>query len=301
LTKPEPAGIDRQLPRADEIFLDHIAHFVPDAEAASRALARAGFAPTPISVQFHPDPNGGAPRPTGTSNVTAMFACGYIEALFKTSDSPLTREFETGLARHPGVHLVAFAVADAAAARDRLAKSGFRMRPLIEMQRAVDAGGQPATAAFSIARVELGEMPEGRIQILTHRTEPIVWQPRWLSHPNGARALTHTVIAVADVREAARRFGRFTGRPATLASFGRTIELDRGRIDFVAADEFARLLPEVPIPSLPFVGAYGIRVASLMRTADMLTRAGLTVRQGDCALIAIFPAELGYGAWLFAE
>src|SRR5215813_5879660 len=78
------SDVDRQLPRAGEIFLDHLAHFVPDAEAASRALARAGFAPTPISVQVNPDPDG-APRPTGTGNVTAMFARGYIEILFKTS------------------------------------------------------------------------------------------------------------------------------------------------------------------------------------------------------------------------
>jgi Glyoxalase-like domain len=295
-----PSDVDRQLPRDDEIFLDHLAHFVPDAEAASRALARAGFAPTPISVQVNPDSEG-APRPTGTGNITAMFTRGYIEILFKTSESPLAREFVAGLARHPGVHLVAFAVANAAAARRQLAGSGFRVRPLVEMQRPVDADGQPATAAFTIARVEPGEMPEGRVQILTHRTEPVVWQPRWLSHPNGARALTHTVIAVADTAEAAGRFGRFTGRPATLTSFGQTVELDRGRVDLVAADEFARLLPEVPIPSLPFIGAYRIRVESLMRTADMVARAGLTVRQRDRELIATFPPELGHGAWLFAE
>src|SRR5207245_9243223 len=94
-----------------------------------------------------------APLPTVTVNNTAMFARGYIEFLFKTSDTPLAREFEAGLARHPGVHLVAFAAADAAGARRRLAESGFRVRPLVEMQRPGDADGRPATAAFPIARV----------------------------------------------------------------------------------------------------------------------------------------------------
>jgi len=294
------SDVDRQLPRADEIFLDHLAHFVPDAEAASRALARAGFAPTPISVQVNPDPDG-APRPTGTGNVTAMFRRGYTEVLFKTSDTPLAREFEAGLARHAGVHLVAFAVADAAAARRRLAESGFRVRPLVEMQRPVDAEGRAATAAFTIARVEPGEMPEGRIQILTHRTEPVVWQPRWLSHPNGAWALMRVLVAVADVHEAARRFARFTGRASAPTPFGQTIELDRGRVDLLAADEFGRMLPELTIPSLPFVGAYEIRVKSLRVTASLLMRAELTVRQRDRELIAIFPPQLGHGAWLFAE
>jgi hypothetical protein len=300
LIKPATPGVDRQLPRGDEIFLDHLAHFVPDAEAAGRALARAGFAPTPISVQVNPEPDG-APRPTGTGNITAMFTRGYIEVLFKTSETPLAREFEAGLSRHPGVHLVAFAVADAAAARRRLAESGFRMRPLAEMQRPVDTEGQPATAAFTIARVEPGEMPEGRVQILTHRTEPVVWQPRWLSHPNGARALTRILVVVADVAEAARRFARFTGRAPALTPFGQTIELDRGRVDLLAAHEFRRMLPELTIPPLPFVGAYEIRVQSLPSAADLLTQAGLLVRQRDRDLITVFPPELGHGAWLFTQ
>ena len=38
-----PDDVDRQLPAGDEIFLDHVAHFVRDAAAASRALERAGF------------------------------------------------------------------------------------------------------------------------------------------------------------------------------------------------------------------------------------------------------------------
>ena len=93
--------IDRQLPVGGEIFLDHIAHFVHDAETARRAFARCGFAPTPVSIQVSPNPTGGA-SPTGTGNVTAMFPRGYVEVLFKTSDTPLSREFDAALARHAG-------------------------------------------------------------------------------------------------------------------------------------------------------------------------------------------------------
>ena len=46
-----PENTARRLPAGDEIFLDHVAHFVRDGEAASRALAHCGFAPTPISIQ----------------------------------------------------------------------------------------------------------------------------------------------------------------------------------------------------------------------------------------------------------
>ena len=97
---PERAQAGRQLPLGAEIFLDHVGFFVRDVEAASRALRRAGFAPTPPSIQVNPDPNGGTPRLTGTGNITAMLSQGYIEVLFKTADTPLAAELEVATARY---------------------------------------------------------------------------------------------------------------------------------------------------------------------------------------------------------
>ena len=165
-------------------------------QAASRALARAGFAPTPVSVQTQPDPAGGAPRLTGTGNVTAMLTRGYIEVLFKTADTPLGQELDAASARYRGFISWPSRSRMRRRAHQRLRQHGFRMRPLVDMQRPVETGGAPGTAAFTVARVEPGEMPEGRIQMLTHRTEPMVWQPRWLPHPNGAARLTSVTIAV---------------------------------------------------------------------------------------------------------
>lgn len=297
-TKP---AADRQLPVGGEIFLDHVGHFVRDPQAAAAALARAGFAPAPLSVQVNPDPAGGPPRLTGTGNVTAMFARGYIEVLFKTADTPLGRELDAALARYPGIHLAAFAIADAAAEHARLAAAGFRMQPVTAMQRPVDTGGAPGTARFTLARLEAGQMPEGRIQMLTHHSEAMVWQPRWLTHPNGAFGLTGLTIAVADVDEAAARFARFTGRMAEASSAGHTIRLDRGRLNLVAADVFTRLHPECPVPSLPFAGACGITVASLPALEAVLKNAGLRSRRMNDTLVVPFPEELGHGVWLFAE
>ena len=146
--------IDRQLPVGEEIFLDHIGHFVRDAAAASRALARAGFAPTPQSVQSNPDGT-----PTGTGNVTAMFSRGYVEVLFKTADTPLAREFALALADYAGVHLAAFSVADAEDAHRRLTEAGFATRP----PGAVPAAGRPVTgphvAAFTVVRSSRARCP----------------------------------------------------------------------------------------------------------------------------------------------
>jgi hypothetical protein len=288
--------VDRQLPVDGEIFLDHVGHFVRDAEAASRALARAGFAPTPQSVQSNPDGT-----PTGTGNVTAMFRRGYIEVLFKTADTPLGREFDLALAGHAGVHLAAFSVADAAGQHRRLSDAGFAMRPLVQFQRPVETETGPDIAAFTVVRPERGAMAEGRIQILAHRTEHTVWQPRWLRHRNGALGLVDLVVIGADVSEATGRFVRFAGREAKPTKYGQALVLDRGQVQLFSNDAFAAMFAEIAIPPLPFIGAYAVRVQSIATAEALLRQEGMTARRLGAALVVPFPQELGAGAWLFVE
>jgi hypothetical protein len=290
------AEADRQLPAGSEIFLDHIGHFVRDPQAASRALARAGFAPTPVSVQVNPDGT-----PTGTGNVTCMFSRGYMEVLFKTADTPLGMEFEAALSGHSGVHLAAFSVADAEGAHRRLTEAGFAMRPLVQFQRPVETAGGPDIAAFTVVRLERGAMAEGRIQILAHRTEHTVWQPRWLSHPNGAQGFIDMVVVSADVPETAGRFARFTGHATRSARFGQAIALDRGQVQLMPREAFASMFPEISIPGLPFLGAYAIQVQSLTVAENLLRHGGLNARRLGGALVVPFPADIGIGAWLFVE
>jgi Glyoxalase-like domain len=287
---------DRQLPVGDEIFLDHVGHFVRDPRTAGAALMRAGFAPTPVSVQVAPD--GG---PTGTGNVCAMMTRGYMEVLFKTADTPLGREFEASLARYSGVQLAAFTVADANAWHRRLGEAGFRTRPIAPFKRPVGTETGTDTASFTVARVEPGEMAEGRIQMLTHHTEDAVWQKRWLAHPNGARGLASLVIVVADVEEAVARYARFVARPAVRTPAGQAVALNRGRIDIVTRDAFAAALPEIAIPSLPLIAGYGVAVTSLATVEAALRNGGLPSRRAGAVLVAPFPEELGTGAWLFSE
>jgi hypothetical protein len=293
--------VDRRLPHGEEVFLDHVAHFVGDPQAASLALRRAGFAPTPLSVQVNPDPAGGPPRPTGTGNITCMLDRGYLEVLFRTADTPLGREFDAAMARYGGVHLAAFAVANAGAMHARLARSGFRVQPLVAMQRPVESAAGADIAAFSVVRVAPGEMPEGRIQALAHRTEHTVWQPRWLAHPNGAIGLLDIVIAEADVEEAAGRFQRFLDCPPRADQFGPAFHLDRGRVQLVSAASLTGLFSKLAIPVLPFIASYGIAVRSLDLVAACLQSGVLAFDRGDGCVIAPFPDQLGVGCWVFVE
>ena len=63
---------DAQVPAAGTLNLDHVAHFVPDRDAAAVALARLGFAATPFSEQFHRLQADGPLVPAGTGNRCVM-------------------------------------------------------------------------------------------------------------------------------------------------------------------------------------------------------------------------------------
>lgn len=143
-------------------------------------------------------------------------------------------------------------------------------------------------------------MREGRIQILTHHSEAVVWQKRWLSHPNSARALLDIVIAVDDVEEAAKRYARFTKRGAAPAAMGRVIQLDRGSVQLMHAEAFSQLAGFAP-PSLPFIGLAAIGVESLSAAEVALRNGHIEYARRGATLIASFPDELGKGCWIFAE
>jgi hypothetical protein len=196
---------------------------------------------------------------------------------------------------------MAFGVADAKGESARLARAGFHVRPIVELRRPVATETGTAEAVFTVARVEPGDMAEGRIQLLTHHTEDSVWQRRWLAHPNGARELIDVVAAVADVDEASSRYARFTGRNPIATPMGRSIFLDRGGVQIVNASTFWRLVPGVPIPNLPFIGAYAIRVDSCIDAANTLRSRAMRFEQRDGMLFVPFPKELGQGAWIFVE
>ena len=104
-----------------------------------------------------------------------------------------------------------------------------------------------------------------------------------------------------NVKEAAERLSRFTGRPTQPSEDGQIIALDRGRVELVTPEAFARSFPELPIPSLPFMGACGIMVGSLEAAERVLRGGGIKLRRRDHDLVALFPPELGIGAWVFFE
>jgi hypothetical protein len=265
-----------ELPRGDAIYLDHLAHWVADMHAASALLERLGFLATPYAEHTHAAGADDAPVPAGSANQCVMLEAGYLELLTPIGDTAIAREVRAALSRYTGLHLTALCVADAAAHRERLVSAGFAQRPSVSLAReSTLAGGGACTLRFTVVRPEVGCLPEGRVQFLTHHTPDELWQPRWLNHPNTARALTDMLFCVEDPREASRRYQRYLGRTAEPVHGGYVVALERGRLTLLAAERVAALLPGIDIPCVPFMAAYAIDCRSLGSARAVLRASGI--------------------------
>lgn len=284
----------RQLPRNGETFLDHVAHFVPSMDGAEAALERLGFALTPFTAQQNRTAAGLVPA--GTANRCAMFRQGYVEILARVLDTELSRRLEQAVARYTGVHLIALSVDEVEAAHERLGAAGFAPEPPVDLTRPVqDAEGRTVEARFSVLRVPPKAMPEGRIQLLKHHTEDIVWQERWLKHPNGIESLEAVLLTVADAQEASERFGRFSGRVPTRVSAGHWIlSLDRGALAFVEPLAMDRVVPGLRVQShVPSVAGYAVGSGDPDRTRECFAAAGLEGAGSAPETSYVLPPELG--------
>lgn len=285
-------GFERQTPAADEIYLDHVGWFVPDMATAGAAFERLGFVLTPFVAQVNADPAGGPPQPTGTGNRCAMLRRGYLEILTAVAgpDTPLTRQHNAAIARYVGVHLLAFAVADAQMAHARLARVGFRPQDPVHLRRPIATnGGGKAEVAFTVIRVPPGTMEEGRIQILTQETPDLVWQERLLTRDNHIEALAGALLCVAEPVEAVARYSRFLGRPAAGSGDYATIALDRGRLSFATPARCRALLPGVNFVDPPVIAAIAL-VASDIAAARLFCRSrGVPIVFGDDRRFCIDP------------
>lgn len=282
-------------PRGNGIFLDHLAHWIPDLPAGATDLERLGFRLTPYTEHTHSPAPGAAVEPAGTANHCIMLREGYLEILTATLGTPLAKEIRARLARHVGLHLAAFCVNDAAAERERLIAQGFAQRPLVALKRAAElADGSEVTLRFTVIRPEPGLLPEGRVQFLSQDTPELVWEERWLDHPNGAVALSDLLMCVDDVDECAQRYARYLRTDARPIAGGRVLRFQRGALSILTPQALRDAMPGAQPPPTPCMAAYAVRVADLAATGAYLRDAGFTCTRSDNgALVLPMPASLG--------
>ena len=290
-----------QVPTEGEIFMDHIAHWVPEMAPAAAALERLGFRLTPYTEHSNSTAPGEPIRPAGSANRCIMLREGYLEILTPTAETAIGRELRDGIARYVGVHLAAFSCADAEAQRERLVAAGFEQRPVVDLRRETElADGSRGTLRFTVIRPVPGAMAEGRIQFLTHHTPNILWEERWMRHPNTAECMSELIVCVADPDEAADRFARYLGRSPRKTAAGWVIACERGRLALLGRESAEAALGGFRVPVLPYIAGYVLRCACLETCKSHFARAGIVYHELTQTMVAVRqPASIG-GILLFS-
>jgi hypothetical protein len=269
---------ERQRPPPGELYLDHLAHFVPDLGSAAAVWEALGFRVTPVSA------HNVAGKPAGTSNRCVMLEDGYLELLAPTMETPNAQRVRERMKRFVGVHLACFGTPDAAAEHARLGAHGFEPEPVVHLQRKIETGD---SLGFRVVYVPPGRMPEGRVQYCEHLTPQHVWREGFVN-PFRLRA----VYVVADEpEEVAVRWGRFGGLlPRPEDGFVR-LDTARGQVRIGTRSVVEKVLGRCP--PAPAIAGYALSCSSPQAFAARCSKAGLNV-EGNAVRL---PPALG-GAWL---
>jgi hypothetical protein len=138
---------------------------------------------------------------------------------------------------------------------ERLAGAGFEPLAPVALQRNIDTPSGTDIARFSVVRVPPGVMPEGRIQFCQHHTPHMLWQPRWLGHPNRVQGLAGALLCVEEPQQAAQRYARFTGLLSHVVEGCWRLDTARGSLLFIGPGQCRRNFGLTP-PALPWIAGY---------------------------------------------
>ena len=282
-SKPEPVAA-QQKPPAGELYLDHLAHFVPDLDAAARLLEKLGLAATPESAHQVKG------RPAGTSNRCVMLEQGYLEVLCPKLDTPHAQRVRNLMARYDGVHLACFGTPDAAFEHQRLAAHGFDPEPVVNLERRIDTGEQ---LRFNVVYVPPEKMPEGRVQYCEHLTPEHLWKPQYV---NPLQLEEIYVVAHNPVQTAAR-WAEFSGLLPRPEDGMVALETARGKILVGTRAVLSAFLGDVP--PAPGIAGYRLGCGSAGHMAERCAMAGAKVKEDGRLYRVALPAALG-GSWLLA-
>ena len=101
------------------------------------------------------------------------------------------------------------------------------------------------------------------------------------------------ILRVADAREAAQRFARYTGLLAQVSGSVWRISTSRGHLLFLDRDTLHRRLGIVP-PSLPWIAGCVLKSADIDASGDYLRRSGIPVHVlGSRRLLVVMPPAVG--------
>ncbi|MEM8663115.1 MAG: VOC family protein [Pseudomonadota bacterium] len=272
---------------SEDLDVDHALILHDDLGVAVAGLERLGFRPTP------PGYHGAV---LGTENVTIMLPDRrtYVEVLVVREPTEINAGQRAAFGQR-GRHLFGAALkGDARALHARLAPLGIAQGEPFEFKRAVALPQGARDAAFTIAPFRDGALPGLASFVCQHHTPEVVWRDDYLSHENGAQALTALWGVADDPAAVGETLAALYGKPVHSDAQGVTVETGTAAIHYLSPSAWTKRFPGVRLESdAPRILALEFTVHALATYAAQLGVAGVPVGLGEAEIVV--PDALGLG------
>lgn len=147
----------------------------------------------------------------GSMNRLISLDSTYIELLgWPAGQPPARKEIANS---QLGPEALVFRMPDAHATHRRLEALGFRMNPVVSLERPINVKGQTHTARFETVRFAEQPIEGFRVYFCQHVTPELVWNPEATQHANGAVALDKIVLCSAQADQVAQILAQLTDAP----------------------------------------------------------------------------------------
>ncbi|HEX7926113.1 MAG TPA: VOC family protein [bacterium] len=254
------------------------------------------------ALGFHLTPRGY--HNVGSVNHLAMFGTDYLELLGSGQPGSKSR---ADLAGFPvGLNGLVFKLTDAQRCHDALQQAGVPVEPVQGLSRPADIDGQKVDVRFNLVRLPPRTVFDGRVYYCEHVTPQYVWRPEWLTHPNGAKAITRLALVGADPKALAAWFPRLVDvAPPQPGPAGQlTVKLGAVSLEvWPKAALDADLGPAAPQAAgrANYMAVMGIKVDSIIRTGEVLRSHGIVYLRAPGGRLRVPATEAMNTTLVFSE
>jgi hypothetical protein len=251
------------------MYLDHTVLITTALNRVAAYHERLGFTLSPAS-RHHLAARPGEPLvPTCTANRCAYFGQSFLELLGIVDEAApdpwgvhrLAESYSGGL-------LLTIGCADADATGRRLKDNDLSTGEVRGLKREVDTPEGPREIRADSVLVHPHVTPGTAVQASHHFTPEYVHQPRYLQHPNGAKALVavHLVVPDRDLPAHTSTYERILGVPAR----GNAFQLPAGRLELLPESAVDRHFPGFRPRTVPLLAAQTIGVHDLQAARRLI-------------------------------
>jgi catechol 2,3-dioxygenase-like lactoylglutathione lyase family enzyme len=281
--------------------INHVGMAVRDLSETVRRFEAMGFQLTPYSPHSAAWKPGETVKPLGSGNRCVMFANDYLEILASEDPKQPAARITNFLKRHQGAHIICFNTEDPQSVDRRLHEAGMTTSGVIPLQRDIDTPDGIHTAKFERVQFAPEHSPEGYIQAARHLTPQYIYQPRYITHPNGCTQLSNTFVVADALDDFVSKYELYTGLPANRQDHACHFSFALGtRLTIIDAKHAPAYLPGTLFPPLPAIAGVAFRCPDLAAQRKRLADNGFAWSETQGRLVV--PAEQASGvAILFEE